>query len=1199
MKKPNPFSIFESELRPRMIIEASAGTGKTYNITGTCIRLLLEKSLSIDQILVVTFTRMATKELKDRILERMRECLRAIENDNAKGDLFLEELLSFCRNVKNPKERVRLAIRNFDDAKIFTIHGFCQQVLSEESLISGVPFDIEVVGTDSFLEEAAEDYWRNFVYQCSSSEAGRYYISRVMDYGTDPNSLLTTLMPAIQNREAVFEAVTDDNTPEPLEKFQQLIDLRREMAQLWEGEKEQILQQIRESDVKNVNTHLEGRSDKMEAFLGDNSFLENSFDQLTYFTSTYFSENLKKNKEKLPEHRFFDLCDRYSGDVAAVPQIMTSFLKEAVHDICRLRDEKASDSTQMTYEDLLKQTERALSEPTSGPDLSRRLRVKYPYALVDEFQDTDPLQYRIFEKIYPKNSFDSTLMMIGDPKQAIYAFRGADLYAYLRARADVADQSSYTLLRNFRSTPGLVKAVNAVFTPEHGTPFLDEQVSYHEIEAAKNHAESDYLSAERPLVPLKFYYQNESSSKQRIKFAIFKEVASQIKDLVKSGIDGETRLKDVESGEGRFRNLTPGDIAVLVHSHTEAEIIKNELKFFGITSVTYSKEKVFKSREAERVEKLLAAVVNPAGLSDVHAALTTGFFGNKLSDIYKYQSDEALFFELIERLQTLHDLWYKGGCILMMRKLLFEQEGLINLASLHDSERIVTNLQQLIELAACAEQDQGLDPPALLRWFRKKMAETSMDDEEALRLESDENLVRIITIHNSKGLEFPVVFCPTLWSAPRDKRNTIEVYHRAEEPYNLVVNLDQSGNERRRRAELKARFEEVSEEVRKAYVALTRAKYECRVFWGNSSTGNLSGLGALLYGKENVLEFISDNIRVGTKNGLNENELPGRLEQLAQQYQDTISFTLIPDLQPENGKLKQEFDAVDLSPRKYEGSQLLKTRRSLYSFSSLVHHHEDAAAEPDHDHYVQGLVELSQPLYPDRVQIDIHHFPRGKTAGTFIHKLFEHEKFDFRKPDQYQYIIEELISDYNIDPKWTSVLMQMMTDVSGADYNDMALNQAAPGDTLKEMEFYFPVKEPDIYSIQSALLGVGLENKQSNGIAGYLNGFIDLVVRQKDRYYILDYKSNHLGDNKDQYHTGALAEEIKKAGYDIQYHFYTIALKKYLEHRDPDFNYDLHFGGVYYLFIRGMEAGSSSGIYYDKPSADVIMRLESVLKRNV
>jgi exodeoxyribonuclease V beta subunit len=346
-------------------------------------------------------------------------------------------------------------------------------------------------------------------------------------------------MPAIQyknDNETEFKGTGDFD---PLSFIESVLSLRRELSDIWRAEREEIICQLIGSDVKGMTERIvDSRAVKMDSFLLQEGYSQDSFSQMRYFMPSYFRDNLKKNKNRLPEHPFFERCEEYEMMANEIPHVSTWILENAIQSIFETRDKKSSQSSVLTYDDLLARLNDALESPVSGPGLAARLRQKYPCALVDEFQDTDPVQYDIFNKVYPADSKETSLMMIGDPKQAIYAFRGADLYAYIRAREQVPAGSRYTLQKNFRSTPELIEAINRLFSPEHETPFLEDQISYHRIEAGNPDLSGAYQLNGQAVVPVKIYSCQGIHSKSTLTPLYLRETARQVTELIREGDRG-------------------------------------------------------------------------------------------------------------------------------------------------------------------------------------------------------------------------------------------------------------------------------------------------------------------------------------------------------------------------------------------------------------------------------------------------------------------------------------------------------------------------------------------------------------------------------------------------------------------------------------------------------------------------------------
>ncbi len=921
-------SIFDIGWKPRVLIEASAGTGKTFTIVGLFVRLLAERNLKVDQILVMTFTKKATAELRDRIFARLQDCLAVLEgNYTEKPDPFLEEFAERFQGRPKVTHTIRESIRNFDENQVTTIHGFCQKVLSDEALSAGTPFGIEVARQDELLARATEDYWRNFVHQNSESEAGRYLISKLLDLSKTPEELKKQIAPLLSKPYAEIEGERIGN---PKEYLADVIALRRELEGCWMKEKDSIKEILKNCVHTNYQRYLTGRLKHLENFIDDKQFSLDLPNSLKYFTDQYLfsNDNLsKKNRDKFPKpHRFFELCTAYKELTDDIESVKTTILYEAAEKIKKLRDEFAEISGTVTYDDMLINVKSALENPQTGKELAESLVKKYPFALVDEFQDTDPVQYRIFQKIYDQASgAESTLCMIGDPKQAIYAFRGADVYTYLKARGEAKDHV-FTLEKNYRSTPRIIRAVNYLFKGDQ-KPFLEEEIKFFESRAGLPAEQTPFLMDDEPADKLHITIKNgfEKKKDSGREFAV-NHTVEEIARLIELG---ELRRAMIE-GEP----LRAGDIAILVNTHSQAATLKQHLKEAGIDSVTYSKQKVFDTFEADRMEMVLAAVLNPHDPGSFNSALLSGLFGYELSELLDCKENEEKRLQMIHELQELHEIWIKKGIYPMFRRLLFDSGRLEKLAELDQAERAITNLYQIAEICAETEKNEEYDPHSLFTWFRSEKRDPGEGDENTLMLESDQNLVKISTIHNSKGLQYPVVFCPYLWDY-KPNNGDIQEYHYGED-HIYRINIDQKKNDAHKVATRLSAFESIAEDVRKAYVAVTRARYYVDLCWVNHKESNLSGFGALLTGKQIVKASVENSIKISESGSPDLYFFPNLIRKCAEESDDAIVLH-VEDESTESAEIPDEIDgpvpvAESFALRSYRGRKVLSVRQEVNSF---------------------------------------------------------------------------------------------------------------------------------------------------------------------------------------------------------------------------------------------------------------------------
>ena len=1191
-------NIFDLKPASRVLVEASAGTGKTYTIVGIFIRLLIEKELSVEQILTVTFTKKATAELRERILSRLRECLTVVETGgNPEGsDEFLDEFERRYSGDLSVSGKLREAIRNFDDSQVFTIHGFCQKILQEEALSAGTPFEMAVNPSGNLYERAAEDYWRIFMDRHGADDAGRYLISKLMSIASTPAELagkngISTLL------EKQYARLEGETLDDPKAYLQELLELKSRIKQIYDAEGDDIYLKLKGCDIKRYSAYLDSRWQSIIDYVNDEQYQLDKPEKLQYFTKDYLYDEsrLKKNGNPVERHEFFELCSELERIVDGINRVETTLVRWAYDDI-RIRREKLSKSNDTySYNDLLISVRDALIDSERGNHLAEKLNRRYPVALVDEFQDTDPIQYDIFKTVYPAGKKDSSLMMIGDPKQAIYAFRGADLHTYFKARNDGVDQE-YTLKRNYRSTVQYIKAVNHLFDGDQ-QPFIEDNIEFEPSAAGRNDHTDSLLISGKVQAPLQVVSRRgvETNKGSACDFA-FNETVSRIAKLLQQ--------TDSEYAKIGVKRLKAGDIAILISRNKDAYDLQQRLKQAGIDSVTKTDQNIFETLEARKMEMLINAVLNPTVHRVFNSGLLTGMFGFDLASLRDISADEDKRQQLTGELADLAETWRREGFYSMFYHLIYKDRRLVNFSRLNRSERIITNLFHLADLCANAEKEHLLSPEKLHTWLLRQM-EQSDEEEKELQLESDRNLVKIMTIHSSKGLQFPIVFCPTLWmgyepnSFAGSAKKMVE-YHTGESE-DLIINFDRERNDRRIEAEFASDLESVAEDVRKTYVALTRAKYSTVVIWDSHSNSNVSGLGASLIGRQLVIDSINNKLKVKEDDEITDSDFISRFENLQEISENLINLELVsPDREGDDETVSLFSEQPELSFRAYSGRDRLEVQKKLESFTSLAGH----GSEPGVPDYDQLLDNFSAPFddgfeNKKEDELNIFDFPKGATAGTAIHKLFEHASFEFNgaEKDNHSGAIKEILEEYDFDLKWAPVIQQMIRDLAGCNMPGFDLGGLAIKDERREMEFHFPAGSADGVSLLGVIRNEPVLPQEADAGQRYMTGFIDLVARQNGQYIIIDYKSNYLGDTPEDYSQGKLKEEIMSASYDLQYHLYTVALVKFLRSKISDFDYDTHFMGVAYLFVRGMKAGSDKGVWFYKPDKEVITKLERMLSR--
>ncbi|MGF1670313.1 MAG: 3'-5' exonuclease, partial [Balneolaceae bacterium] len=477
--------------------------------------------------------------------------------------------------------------------------------------------------------------------------------------------------------------------------------------------------------------------------------------------------------------------------------------------------------------------------------------------------------------------------------------------------------------------------------------------------------------------------------------------------------------------------------------------------------------------------------------------------------------------------------------------------------------------------------------------------ETQKDDDQ-IRLESDSNLVKISTIHNSKGLSYPVVFSPFLWSSNQFDKKVPLLYHETEKNgYRSVVDFTFFDSEQKRRALRQSLLEETAEDVRKSYVAVTRARYANYVYWGVTQESCYSGLGAILAGRDKLQVYFGglQNLKTG-EGDLSPSFYQQILEELAGKHPGLFQISTLNDYETAE-IIPVESGIKKFNAKTYSSNQNLTPGKRLFSFSSLLFAESEAAYKPDYDEWTTDIYH-KEPT--DSYQNPtLFNFPKGAAAGTVIHHIFESQAFGDIDKNRLKETIESLLIQNRFDLKWKNSLLQMVEDVNTAKLKATVdevvhLMKLGEDDQLAEMEFQLKSREPEDRAVLNCIRGEKSSGKVSNeDVKTFMKGFIDLIVWQNNKAYIIDYKSNYLGDSFEDYNDKNLASEIRDKMYDIQYHFYTLALSKYLEKKISDYHYDVHFGGVFYLFVRGIRPGADTGIFFHKPGRKIIKELEEWL----
>ena len=1157
-----PLDPLTLNLQGQILIEASAGTGKTYTIELLFLRLLLEQDLAVDRILIVTFTRAATEELRGRVRQRIRDGLDVLEG-RGPDDPLLQELMAGVENTDRAAILLADALTRMDEAAIFTIHGFCQRMLQEHAFESGAPFELEFLETEQLLRRRImEDFWRLHFYTAPEEET-----AWINSLWKTPQDLLNSLGGHLTRTDVECVPVTDAG--ECARQAAELLPLFTGVQAMWQQCGPDVADLLRENKrlLRNNKTtygrtRLAAALEKLDQFLTEPVMNRLMPGELELFTSGKIHASLKKNKHEPPEHPFFDRFDQFFHAHREMTEcrhfaVLLAARTYLISELSRRKEEQA----QLYFDDLLTQLDATLRRP-EGRKLASSICKRFPVILVDEFQDTDPVQYRIFSTIHRQShNAAAGLFLIGDPKQAIYGFRGADIFTYIQARRDTAPENRFTMTTNYRSTTQMVQAVNLLFDRQAPFLFTDNAIEFTPVKPSGLTDDKPLHVNNRPLPALTCLLLPETGTEKPLsKEAAGKEAARfcahEIADLLAAGLSGKARIGS--------RSLTAGDIAVLVRTHNEAELIRNELNGLSITSVYYSQDSVFSGREATWLRNVLTGLIDLSDSGLIRTGLATNLFGFNAEKLERLRSDEVLWEEIMATLNRYRQIWQQKGFTPMFQTLLAEQKVVSRLHAVDSGDRILTNYLHLAELLQDASRHQ-IGAEGLLRWFGEQIqAPEDRADNQQLRLESDENLVKIVTIHKAKGLEYPVVFLPFLWSARPCRQNEPLSFHHPDQPDRLIVDLGSGNPDYFRQAE----EERLAADLRLLYVAVTRARYSCFFCWNRVNKLEESALCYLLHNGVMPGDLAAVSTDLVTLNG----------EHAQLQLKPYPAAFTRPDLQDQG-----DFDSLSLSVFKGQ----IDTSWQITSFSRLTAHHDPRPEQPDYDQLPAETVQASAH--------DVFGFPRGAAAGTCLHAILEH--LDFTDSTDHEQVIRKQLALAGFEESWVKVVQSWMKAVLHTELEPgFSLAGLQEQDRINEMSFYFPLASMQLNGFNRILEDFAIPSlgDQHGILQGLMVGFIDLVFRHDNRYYIADYKSNFLGTRPVDYNQENMQTAMLEHRYDLQYLIYTLALHRFLAARIKGYRYEDHFGGAAYLFLRGMhpEYAPGTGVYSARPPLALISRLD-------
>jgi len=1143
-----------------MSLEASAGTGKTYTLERLVYRFIVEKELPLESILVVTFTNKATRELEERIRKLLWDQWKKAEGRE-------EELL-------------RRACMDFDNASIYTIHSFCKWVLSSFAFEMGIPFSTEMRQDQGIQREELRDWFRRNQYKADLLMQGAFRIAMLSG---DFEALLGELL-QLQTKYATLsqgKIIPDERCDEAfLRYFEEgeahpLIQGCRKW--LKELDRNHLPKQFKEEGVweaksrKTAPKALRPWLELEKISFDPDWILQNSdalFENLRCGLVEGTSPFAQAHRELAGE---VEKLDHLWGSSWSHTLILR-FKLRLLEDLHRRREAGWKDLRVYRYDDLIDGVHRALCGEEEGEELLCSLRERFSLLLIDEFQDTDQRQWDIFSRIFTGSSRQQ-FVLIGDPKQSIYRFRGADLNVYFKAVESVPPEQRFQLGSNYRSTPSLVELFNHLFDPLFN--HQNHSIRYLPVEAGAPDTPSIHLEGEE-LPALRFIRleSHEKSNVGLLREQWMEAIADEAARLLQQGC----RL------EGR--PLNAGDMAILMEDNPSCLKMQSRLQARGIPSVVSSERTIFNSPAFDILQHFLIFLANPSDRNTLRYLLLSPLFGLTAQELVDVEAGEGL-----ERISLQARLWTAqnaaleelfellGNCGKDLAeyidhpeaKSMLERPALERLLVRKDGERLYTDILHLLDLFQREKSRNSLDFHGLAYLAESKELQARLEGETQVRLEKEGQVVQIMTHHSSKGLQFPLVFFSGGLKTSSRKQEFISYTQNSQLHYSALY-----GKEEQAQAEEEAWLER----IKLYYVAFTRAK---------------SHLYLPLFPRwEKALISRMYRCFLGEGDGSTpqDNSSEALLEALMRDYprqvdcRDYTGAAVAPLPRPEEDTLE---------PARLLEAPFSGRCPSMSSFSALTRGpHVKELVLPEDLNPDSGEDPLQEEELPESLQKRARDLPGGADLGNLVHSCFEEMDFSWAGASGDQDRLDTLLAELSrswFTPawylQWKDPLKEMVLNALNyplEELGGLCLYNLPAQQKRHELEFHMANRGGSIH----------LGGERWNIEPGFLKGFLDLIFLWEGKYYILDWKTTSNPEHPAQggYSRDILDSLMTHHHYPLQAMIYWSALSRYLRQIQGDRFRPESMGGIYYFFLRGMDT-PGEGVWFHRPDDRELEEFES------
>ncbi|HET9678770.1 MAG TPA: exodeoxyribonuclease V subunit beta [Buchnera sp. (in: enterobacteria)] len=1134
MKKNNIFTI---NLRNTQIIEASAGTGKTFTIILLYLRLLLglenienkKKYFSIQEILVVTFSNVAKLELTERIYKYIQKLKVACIKKKTKNN----NLKIFIKKIKNFKKCIKIldkSEQNIEKASIYTFHKFCKKMLCFYQYKYIMIKNYNLINNEEELYLSSTiNFWRKYLYNCEYE-----IVEIILNKWKNPQKLLKDIHRTIKDKRKIH----NNNNFNFFKKCNQIKRKISYLKKRWILKKEKIISYLKNNHVNKKIYNKRNVSRWINQI--DNWASSNLINyKIPNELGRFLLKNIEIKPTEIKKTHLFQEIEYFLNKNNSIEKF---FFIQSLNEIPKIIKQKKIKHSLYEFDDLISWFYKLLNKKK----ILNEIKKKYPIAFIDEFQDTDLNQFNIFKKIY-LNDKKTSMIIIGDPKQSIYSFRGSDINVYLKAKKEI--KSYCQLNTNFRSSKKMVETINFLFSRVKN-PFLLKEIKFSPSLPFKKNQSINFLKNKKKQTAIEMIIVPKTIKRKNLaKKWLAKQFAIKIFNWINN-----KKIKYQINFKNKIHKIRKKDITILVRNKTENKIIQKELNKLEIEN-TYISEKrsVYTTSEAKEILVILKSILNNYCDKQIIFALSTNLMNQNIYDLELISSKYKKKSNWKEKFHNYKFIWKKHGIYKMFQEFINDNNEL-DPKNTNEKKKQITNLLhigELLQKKSTVLKNKNL----LISWLEKKIFFNNKNTQkkEIIKNIYNDDYIKIINIHASKGLEFPIVLIPFSTS------------------YNSIFEysfLEPKNETKKNKKDIKKTIsmnnfslfnsERLSEDLRLLYVALTRSILH-------------SVLGVEIQQKKNINSELNSEMHNTSIGYLIQKGKKLTAEEFLKEIKKIKKYIKIT-LEEKKIETKQQNVLIFFKKNKTK-INLKKKYFSVISYSKI---------KKENEKNKQKKLQIKSCFFsksiPKKNEINLNQnsFPRGLKSGLLIHEILK--EINFSEPITEKYIEEKLI-EYNLETKYTKILLKWMINIISTDLNkeSLSLSNLKKNEYVKELNFFLPIKK--ILTKKKLFTTIKKFDKLSSSTSslifskttGIITGSIDLVFLWKKKFYILDYKSNWLGNNKECYSIKNIQLAMVKNQYCLQYQIYSLAVHRYLKHKIKNYNFEKHFGGIIYFFIRAVD----------------------------